>query len=85
MSTNTKPARVTINNLTELTNSGKAFATKADIARVLGLDTATIRKAIAAGHIPSTQLGTARMVPVAKFLAWHHTNVGAPAGPIPAV
>lgn len=43
---------------------GRLFATLTETARLLGCDTSTLRRAIAAGQIPVTQLGKSERVPV---------------------
>jgi excisionase family DNA binding protein len=51
---------------------GRLFATTTEAAAILDFDARTVRKAVAAGTIPSVQVGATRRIPV----AWIRQQVG---------
>ena len=65
---------------------GRLFATLTETARLLGCDTKTLRRAIAAEQVPVTRLGASERVPVSwlRRLAAGQVEIPAPgerAGP----
>ncbi len=62
--------------------SGRLFADVPEVASITGRDERTIRRAAAAGEIPSTKVGSKYMIPV----AWLRQQAGqatASAAPLP--